>query len=325
MRAADSEGVRTPLPFQLPEQPITYALLLGQGVTPAMIRTQLQAGRLIRLRRGVFLNAAAVPSDARLHHIVLGHAEQVANPTAVLSHGSAAAAWKLPHPGFSDWWSGPVEVTLPRAGHVSRTRSTRHHRADLPASMVCNDPEGYPITTAARTAIDLAKGHDLPQALVILDAAARIVLEGFVAEVRRRDYTNPRLVAATRSRFEQAAATARGADSLRAYLQLVEPCRESAAESLSAGYFHLAGLPAPKFQEPVRTPIGVFFPDCLWGRVVGECDGAVKYERPGAWVDESTREQALRDLGYNVVRWQAKEIMLTPQTVVARVRNELGL
>ncbi len=33
----------------------------------------------------------------------------------------------------------------------------------------------------------------------------------------------------------------------------VEPCRESAAESLTAGYLHLSGLPMPQFQARIVT------------------------------------------------------------------------
>ena len=41
-------------------------------------------------------------------------------------------------------------------------------------------------------------------------------------------------------------------------------------------------------------------------------------------MDEKEREQLLRDLGYRMVRWLAKEIMLTPELVVARVARALG-
>ena len=121
------------------------------------------------------------------------------------------------------------------------------------------------------------------------------------------------------------AATRPGPGLTRA-ISLVEPARESPAESLSAGNFELAGLPRPVFQARIVTPRGTFFPDCLWEaeRLVGECDGAVKYARAEAYVEEKEREQALRDLGYRLVRWLAKEIMTRPDVVVARVARELG-
>ena len=108
-------------------------------------------------------------------------------------------------------------------------------------------------------------------------------------------------------------------------ISLVEPARESAPESLSAGYFHLAGLPTPLFRAEIRTSGGSYFPDALWPEhnLVGECDGAVKYRDPEAYVREKDREQALRDLGLRMVRWGAREIMTRPWVVVARVEREL--
>jgi very-short-patch-repair endonuclease len=196
----------------------------------------------------------------------------------------------------------------------------------LPAVHVSKDNGGWPVTSASRTAIDLGDGLDLPAALVILDAAARRLCAGYVGEARRRDFANPRLVEAAR---RELAATARACrkPGLIAAIDLIDPGRESAAESLSAGHFHRAGLPTPRYQVALRTPFGTFYPDCLWPErnLIGECDGAVKYADARGYVQEKTREQILRDLGFSFVRWQAKEIMLTPDAVVARVARALGL
>lgn len=290
-----------------------------------MLRTQLASGRLLALRRGVFIDASAWPDDLRGRHLVRAHAEQVANPEAVLSHGSAALVWDLPYPGFGQWWDAMPAVTLPSKGHRSRSTAARHHRGPLPAAEVTRDAEGYPVTTVARTAVDLVIGCDLPEALVVLDGAARTILASFVTQVRRRDYANPRLVGAARALLRQSMTTRRSAR-LLAMLALVEPGRESAAESLSAGHINLAGLPMPAFQAEVRTAAGSFFPDCLWAEhhLIGECDGAVKYRESDAYVREKEREQVLRDLGFRFVRWQAKEIMLTPGRVIDRIGRELA-
>src|SRR5664279_5786941 len=62
--------VRTPRPWTLPTQPVTRALLLASGVTVPMIRTQLAAGRLMRLRQGVMVSAASWPDGAAEQHLV---------------------------------------------------------------------------------------------------------------------------------------------------------------------------------------------------------------------------------------------------------------
>jgi very-short-patch-repair endonuclease len=59
--------------------------------------------------------------------------------------------------------------------------------------------------------------------------------------------------------------------------------------------------------------------------VIGEVDGAIKYQDASAFVLEKQREQILRDLGYIIVRWLAREIMLTPWVVIERVERTLSL
>jgi len=318
--------VRTPRVWALPSQPATIGLLAAAGVTVPMVRSQLGTGRLIRLRRGIYLAATAWPEDAGEQHVVLARAEIVANPAAVISHQSAAQAWGLPTPGFAAWSDLPVAVTF-AAGqeHSARSRTTVHHVAALPAGHVDRDADGYPVTSLARTAIDLAAGRDLPGALVILDAAARKLCERYVVAPRRSDYANPRLAAAARDELRKVADVRPGSGLLGA-IALADPARESAAESLSAGHFELAGLPRPAFQARIATPRGTFYPDCLWEsqRLIGECDGAVKYGRAQAYVQEKEREQALRDAGFRIVRWLAKEIMTAPEEVVARVSRSLA-
>jgi very-short-patch-repair endonuclease len=318
--------MRPPRPWMLPTQPVTRALLLASGVTPAMIESQRRAGRLMTVRHGVYLSANSWPDDPAGRHLVLGHAEQVANPGAVLSHQSAAASWGLPTPGFQEWHDLGVCVTLPPgAGHGSQHRSAQHRVMELPAEQVTRDAEGYEVTSIPRTAIDLAAGRPLPDSLVILDAAARLLVGHYLNKPRRSDYANPRLARAAREQLD-AAAIGRRPDQARS-IGVSDPLRESAAESLSAGHFLLAGLPVPQYQARVTTRGGTFYPDFLWPelRVIGEVDGAIKYQDANAFVLEKQREQILRDLGYIIVRWLAREIMLTPWVVIERVERALSL
>jgi hypothetical protein len=319
----DGEQMRLPRPWALPTQPVTRASLEDRGVTAAMLRTQLGAGQVVRVRKGVFVAARSVPQDPAAWYLLRARAEQVIHPEAVISHSSAAAAWGLPSPGFDKWWDYPVAMTR-TAGARPRSAGAVHHRAVLPARQVSRDEQGSRLTSPARTAVDLSADLPLPEALVILDAAARMICASLVARPRREDFGNPRLVAAAREQLADAAATKR-ASRLRPAIGLVEPARESVIESLSAGHFECAGLPRPLFQEPVRTAAGVFFPDCLWRaqRLIGEADGAIKYADQAAIVAEKEREQALRDAGWQIVRWLGKEIMARPQSVVERVARAL--
>lgn len=250
-------------------------MLLATGVTRGMIETQVNAGRLTVVRHGVYLATEAWPDDLRTRHLVLGHAEQVANPGAGLSHQSAAVGWGLPSPTFEDWHALDVCVTLPPGqGHGSQRRSAVHHVIELPAEHVTRDAEGYEVTSIPRTATDLVSGRSLPESLVILDAAARQLVERYVNQVRRSDYANPRLAQAAREQFT---ATSRR-PGLASAIARADPRRESPAESLSAGQFLLAGLPVPDYQARLATPHGTFYPDFFWPelRMIGEVDGAIK-------------------------------------------------
>lgn len=318
--------MRTPRPWALPSEPAPLTALAGQGVTRRMITTQLAAGQLIRVRQSVFLGAEHWPADAAGQHLVRARAETVVNPEAVISHASAALIWELPTPTLSTWDDAPVTVTLPSGGpYRSRPGPVTHQLGLLPAGHLTRDPNGYRVTTIARTAIDLVRGLPLPETLVVLDAAARLLCASYVTKPRRADYSNARHQNRAIEELEEVARTC-GVGGLAKALELVEPARESPAESLTAGHIHLAGIAQPLYQAAVRTPAGTIYPDCLWAEehLVGECDGAGKYTDEASIVHEKERELTLRDLGFRMVRWLAKEIMTRPDLVMERIARELA-
>ncbi|MCE1175117.1 MAG: DUF559 domain-containing protein [Propionibacteriales bacterium] len=295
-------------------------------MTKQMIATQVSSGTLLRLRHRVYLASDAWPEDPAQQHRLLGEAELAANPAAVLSGSSAALVWAISNPGFTRWHELPVSISLPAGGgHSARSGQVIHRVALLPAGHIVTHPSGLRVTSPARTAIDIAADLDLPEALVVLDAAARTLCESYVPRARRSDFANPRLVAAARERLQEAAVVCR-VTRLGEAIAAVNPARESATESLSAGHIIRAGLPEPLYQAKIDSVMGALYPDCLWpqARVIGECDGAVKYADSSAWVREKEREQVLRDLGFTVVRWLAKEIMLDPTAVIDRLARALA-
>lgn len=316
--------MRTARPRVLPDQPTTRADLLSLGLTDHMIRTRVSSGELITVRHGVFIRADAWPTEAAAQYVVRGRAEQAANPSALISHQSAAAAMGIPNTGFLRWAELPVSITLP-PGHSSKAGSSVHHVGHVPASQIVRDAHGYPMTSPARTAVDLSADLALPQVLVLLDGAARLIVASFLTEARRRDYANPTLVDAARQLQREAAETI-GAGRVRSPIDLMNPCRESAAESLSAGHMYLAGIPTPAFQAEIRTSLKTYFPDFVWKeqRLIGECDGEVKYTDPKAYVAEKEREQDLRDNDWRFVRWLPKEVMLRPREVMDRIERALN-
>jgi hypothetical protein len=123
------------------------------------------------------------------------------------------------------------------------------------------------------------------------------------------------------------AARFRRSATLASNIALSDPRRESAAESLSPGHFHVAGLPAPELQIPIRTRTGTYFPDFYWRdhHLIGECDGARKYAEARDLVAEKVREDSLRDLGNTFVRWLGSDVMTSPESVVGRVSRGLWM
>lgn len=95
-------------------------MLLSSGLSPQMIRTRLDSGQLIRVRRGVFVAADAWPEDAAGQHVMRARAELVLYPAAVLSHRTAALVWGLPHPDLV-----PSFTTSPRFQQGTSLATTR--------------------------------------------------------------------------------------------------------------------------------------------------------------------------------------------------------
>jgi hypothetical protein len=318
--------MKVPRPWALPQQPATREQLLSPTITAAMLRTAIKSGALRRVRPAVYLAAEQWPVDPAEQHLVLARAELAVHPGGVMSHESAGVLWRLPSPS-RHWHQSLPTITLPRrSGDRSRGGLATYRTATLPSHHVTSDPNGYDVTTVARTAVDLARGEELPQALVVLDAAARLLVAEIVPQPRREHFANSRLVRAARESLDEAAG-GRGVAALRKAITLTDPRRESPIESLSAGHFHVAGLPTPEFQYPIRTANGWYYADCYWeaARLIGEADGKEKYRDPEEIIREKGRQQTLDDQDFRFVRWSGNEIWWTPPLVVARVARKLGL
>ena len=110
---------------------VTLAQLLALGFGAGAIKYRLKVGRLHLLHRGVYAVGHRPPSPlATAMAAVLA-----CGPDAALSHRSAAALWKI-----VPRWHEPTEVT---------TTTDRRH-ADTTTHY------GIPVTTPARTLVDLA-------------------------------------------------------------------------------------------------------------------------------------------------------------------------
>ena len=324
--------MRTPDPWAIPKVPFSLGQVAPRGVTRHHIAGALARGTLTRLRQGVYVSTGALPDDPRAMHELRALAEQVAAPGRIGSHRTAAIALGLPLLRTDAAAAGPVHLTQPLGGrHARGRRRTRMEfdLGDLPAHHLMTLPSGLVVTTPARTALDLATEMDLPEALMVVDAALRYELGNLIGRVDRRAYRNTRALTAAMGALQEAAGRVTGRASrtrVQAVLAVASPLRESPLESWSCGHFHLAGLPEPTLQKRIRTPLGDMYPDCTWEefRVIGEADGEGKYADQSAFAREKERESAFRDLGWSVIRWTGREGFGTPGAVVDRARRALA-
>ena len=174
------------------------------------------------------------------------------------------------------------------------------------------DLGGLACTSVARTVVELGRILPFEQALVVADAA-------------RHDH---RVSAAELVAAADRVAGRRGCPDARRVVAAADHRSESPGETRSRVAIARAGLPAPTLQHVVPE-LGART-DFYWEEfaTVGEFDGKTKYGRslrpgqdPGdAVYREKRREDALRDLGRQVVRWTWDEL-LTFDAVAARLRR----
>jgi Protein of unknown function (DUF559) len=207
----------------------------------------------------------------------------------------------------------------PSARLVTVTRSTRHagsrsgrpgikvYAADLPSHHVVVK-DGVPVTSVARTVVDLARVGSFAEGVVVADSALRMGkvtvagIETVIAECERWP----------------------GARRARRVLEFSDGRAESALESIGRVAFHEHGLPPPELQIWVGADdLGTIGrADYLWPehRTVAEADGAAKYAAPGRAISQLNRDARLRDAGFEVVHFTWQEITMAPRQVVDRIR-----
>ena len=223
--------------WEPPRTPFTIDHVAALGVTRSALRTAVAAGVVVPLTRGVYVAADAVPEDAAGRHVQRAIAHQLRRPSAIASQHTAALAWGLDLDDPAGAAAAPVSFTAPTRSGVRSIRRTDVRIAvrDLPAEHRVAHPSGLLVTSPARTAVDVAATVPVPEALVVLDAAARRFLVEAVGQSRvRAHHTRPQsLRDACRPLREvvPAASTQRTRLHLDHVVALADPRRESALES----------------------------------------------------------------------------------------------
>ena len=270
--------------------------LTDQGYTYAEMARMTRNAELVRVRRGAYAPAGETQADPRLAHLQLLEATVGQSSTeSVVSHASAAVLHGLP---IGNDQLGRVHLTRNRKGQGKNRRYVQIHGLSLDDSDVV-EVDGLRVTSLARTVLDIACTLRPLLAVPVGDAALRA---GLTAEDLAGQLDQSR----SRHGIAQARRTA----------ALLDPRSESPGESMSRVVFAEHRIPVPEPQYEVFDSMGRFVARSDFGweawRTLGEFDGKQKYGRlllkPGqtpedALFEEKRREDLLRDLGWQIVRW----------------------
>ena len=144
--------------------------LYSLGLSETQVRTRAGNGLLHRVHRGVYaMGHARLTSEGRWMAAVLACGEG-----AVLSHQSAGELWKIRQSRGQASEAVSIEVAIPRArGARSRTGLMVHRVPTLRAGET-TARDGIPVTSPARTILDLARPLPLRQLERAVDEAERL-------------------------------------------------------------------------------------------------------------------------------------------------------
>lgn len=263
------------------------------GMDASTLRRRESQGRLVRLRRGVYVpetEGGHGAEDVRLAVIRAVLATRLV--PCVLVNVSAAA-----------WQGLPLAESAPRRVHLGYPEGRRaRSRNGVTAHLLRPDTEtelldGVEVTTAPQTVADLASDASLLEAIIALDAAlarghAREEIQAVLDRRPRRG--------SVRASFALGFADGRA---------------ESPLESWSRLVIHALGFPEPVLQLEIPTRAGLRRADFAWPErgLIGEADGRGKYSIDGSdpleriW-REKERENELRETGLDVVRWDVRDL-----------------
>ena len=272
---------------------LSRAQLREAGLDRNRIAYRLKVGRLHRVQPRVYAVGHVSPSPlARAMAAVLA-----CGPGAVVSHRWAGSLWEM-----LAGWRGPVEVTT-RGRH--RLGGVRVHQTRALAAGDVTVHFGIPVTTPARTLLDLAE---------VLDgvALARAFNE---ARVRRR-------VGLDELASQLAQAHGRhGAARLAELVKRPSAPTRSVFEDAFLAFLERHRLPRPE----VNQRIAGYEVDMLWRgkRLVAELDGRSYHDHGQSFERDRKKDADLLAAGYRVVRITWQRLVHEPEREARRLSKLL--
>ncbi|MET0603800.1 MAG: DUF559 domain-containing protein [Baekduia sp.] len=272
------------------------------GLSNKNVDYRIAAGRLFRISSGVFaVGHTCLTREGRWMAAVLACGKR-----AVLSHHDAAAHW-----GLTPTRGTLIHVTTPqRSGRVPDPRRVKLHRVGTLTADETTLRDALPVTTPARTLLDIAS---------ILRPRA---LEDAIAQADRLGLFD--LVAI--SRVLGAHPRQHGVPRLRQVLEVIAGA--GAAETRSPLEVALLQL-CDDFNLPTPTTnvaIAGFIVDFHWVEtdLIVETDGYAYHSMPSVFEADRERDQVLALAGYRVVRLTYNQVTRRRRQTARRLGDLLA-
>jgi very-short-patch-repair endonuclease len=276
---------------------VTRAQLSVLGAGTGAIAHRLRAGRLHAIHRGVYsvIGRRLLSRNGYWMAAVLA-----CGPGAVLSHLAAAALWGIRR-------GSRTEITAPR--RRKPRRGIRMHWADLPDDEVTTH-QGIPITTVARTLLDLSAVVQRDEWRSALRQAEQLRLTDrlWLGDLVER-YPRKPGIPIVRAVVEEA----------RHGMAIVR----SELEERFQAFVLDTGLPRPSTNVLIE---GIEV-DCAWRaqRLIVELDGRATHDTTDAFEADRARDRRLEAAGWRVVRVTWRQLHDSPRELEGDLRRLLGL
>jgi predicted transcriptional regulator of viral defense system/very-short-patch-repair endonuclease len=281
---------------------VSHRQLAAIGLSKRGVSRRVDKGRLQRIHRGVY----AVGHLQRTAESRWMAAVMACGSGAVLSHLDAAAHWKI-YKGAG----ARVHVTTPgKAGQ--RLEGVQAHRARRlhPDDVTVRD--GIPVTTVARTLVDLTDvlGSDRVLRAIREAEFLRLLDHRALSAAVERAHGRKRLGV-----LREAVAAHRPGEIVRSELEhrFLELVRE-------------AGLPAPETNIKITARGRRYEIDCLWReqRVAVELDGRAAHARTAAFEPDRRKDAVLNAIGLRPLRFTWLRGTREPADVIAELDGTLA-
>lgn len=278
---------------------VALGQLTALGLSPQGVRRRTGIGQLHPVHSGVYaVGHSLLSREGRFMAAVLA-----CGPGAVLSHRSAASLWELRPTSRSR-----VEVTTPGQTGRSRPRIQIHRSRRLGADDV-TVTLGIPITTVARTLLDLAEVADR---------------RGLERAVERAESLRIFDLAALRDVLDRAEGR-RGAPALRKVLAHYDAAGELTRSELELRFLELcraAAIPPPRVNALIELNDSEPEVDFAWPeqRLIVETDGHETHGTRAAFERDRRRDQRLIRAGWRVVRFTWRQIVHEPHETTTTLR-----